>query len=163
MDSGIAQQIDWPEQRRLDDMTSKHDAGGKVAHVAGGWKASLAAVLKEHNGAKHDGAVASFATQDKRADVLYAGFRRLRDLNFRMETVMRRESQRGAITRFSTILSGSACLLTESRTPIQISFVLTEMQTSFQGSNFLAKSRALVRESYRLQCLETSPRRLSNW
>jgi integrase len=86
MDSGSAQQIDWPEQqRRSDDMTRKHAAGGKAA---GGWKASLAAVLKEHNGARHDGAVASFATQDKRADVLYAGFKRLRELNFRMETVM---------------------------------------------------------------------------
>jgi hypothetical protein len=54
----------------------------------GGWKASLAAVLKAHNGARHDGAVARFATQDKRVDVLYAGFKRLHELNFRMETVM---------------------------------------------------------------------------
>jgi integrase len=68
-------------------MTRKHAAGGKVVHVAGGWKASLAVVLKEHNGARHDGAVASFATQDKRADVLYAGFKRLHELNFRMEAV----------------------------------------------------------------------------
>jgi integrase len=45
-------------------------------------------VLKAHNGARHDGAVASFATQDKRADVLYAGFNRLHKLKFRMETVM---------------------------------------------------------------------------
>ena len=67
-------------------MTSKH-AGGKSVHVAGGWKAALAAVLKEHNGARHDGAVASFATQDKRADVLYAGFKRLHELGFRMEAV----------------------------------------------------------------------------
>jgi hypothetical protein len=35
-----------------------------------------------------EGAVASFATQDKRADVLYAGFKRLHELNFRMKTVM---------------------------------------------------------------------------
>jgi Phage integrase, N-terminal len=69
-------------------MTRKHAAGGKAVPGAGGWKASLAAVLKAHNGARHDGAVASFATQDKRADVLYAGFKRLRELNFRMETVM---------------------------------------------------------------------------
>jgi site-specific recombinase XerD len=68
-------------------MTRKHAAGGKAVHVAGGWKASLAAVLKEHNGARHDGAVASFATQDKRADVLYAGFKRLHELTFRMEAV----------------------------------------------------------------------------
>jgi uncharacterized protein YcaQ len=88
MDSGSAQQIDWPEQqRRSDDMTRKHAAGGKAVHVAGGWKASPAAVLKRHNGARHDGAVASFATQDKRADVLYAGFKRLHELNYRMETV----------------------------------------------------------------------------
>ena len=56
------------------DTTRKHAAGGKTVHVAGGWKASPAVVLKEHNGARHDGAAASFATQDKRADVLYAGF-----------------------------------------------------------------------------------------
>jgi len=69
-------------------MTRRHAAGGKAVHGAGGWRASLAAVLKEHNGARYDGAVASFATQDKRADVLYAGFKQLHDLNFRMETVM---------------------------------------------------------------------------
>ncbi|MGA8094749.1 MAG: phage integrase N-terminal domain-containing protein, partial [Steroidobacteraceae bacterium] len=34
-----------------------------------------------------DGAVASFATRDKRGDVLYAGFKRLRQLNFRLDTV----------------------------------------------------------------------------
>jgi integrase len=89
MDSGIAQQIDDDvQQRRLDDMTRSRGAGGKPTDATGGWKASLAAVLKVHNGARHDGAVASFATQDKRADVLYAGFKRLRELNFRMETVM---------------------------------------------------------------------------
>jgi len=44
--------------------------------------------LKAHNGARHDGAVASFATQDKRADVLYAGFTRLHALGFRMDAVM---------------------------------------------------------------------------
>jgi hypothetical protein len=77
MDSGSAQQIDADaQQRRSDDMTRKHAAGDKAVHGAGGWKASLAAVLKEHNGARHDGAVASFATQDKRADVPYAGFKR---------------------------------------------------------------------------------------
>ena len=69
-------------------MTRNHGAGRKPAGATGGWKASLAAVLKAHNGARHDGAVASFATQDKRADVLYAGFKRLHELNFRMETVM---------------------------------------------------------------------------
>lgn len=68
-------------------MTRTHAAGSGAVHVAGGWKASLAVVLKEHNGARHGGAVASFATQDKRADVLYAGFKRLHELGFRMEAV----------------------------------------------------------------------------
>lgn len=53
----------------------------------GGWKASLAAVLKDHNGAKLDGSVASHATQDKRADVLYAGFRELRELGYKLDQV----------------------------------------------------------------------------
>lgn len=68
-------------------MTRNHGAGGRPAGATGSWKASLAAVLKEHNGARRDGAVASFATQDKRADVLYAGFKRLHELGFRMEAV----------------------------------------------------------------------------
>src|SRR5487761_392763 len=68
-------------------MTRKLDAGGGGSGLPGGWKASLAAVLKARNGARRDGAVASFATRDKRADVLYAGFQRLRDLNFRLQTV----------------------------------------------------------------------------
>ena len=68
-------------------MTGDRGAGRQTSGTTGGWKASLAGVLKVHNGARHDGAVASFATQDKRADVLYAGFRRLHELNFRMETV----------------------------------------------------------------------------
>ena len=87
MDSGSAQQIDDAQQRRLGVMTRNHGTGGRPAGATSGWKASLATVLKAHNGARHDGAVASFATQDKRADVLYAGFRRLHELNFRMETV----------------------------------------------------------------------------
>jgi hypothetical protein len=88
MDSRCAQQIeDDAQQRRSVDMTRNQRAGGKPAGATGGWKASLAAVLKAHNGARRDGAVASFATQDKRADVLYAGFKRLRDLSFRMDTV----------------------------------------------------------------------------
>ena len=69
-------------------MTRNHDAGRRPAGATGGWKASLAAVLKAHNGARNDGAVASFATQDKRADVLYAGFKSLLALGFRMDTVM---------------------------------------------------------------------------
>jgi site-specific recombinase XerC len=69
-------------------MTRDHGAGHKPAGATGGWKASLARVLKAHNGVRHNGTVASFATQDKRADVLYAGFKRLHELHFRMETVM---------------------------------------------------------------------------
>lgn len=62
-------------------------------HQPGGnWKASLAAVLSENNGRKEGGSVASYATQDKRADVLYAGFAELRKLGFRLESV---ESLRG--------------------------------------------------------------------
>jgi integrase len=68
-------------------MTRNHGAGGNPPAAIGGWKGSLAAVLKAHNGARQDGAVASFATQDKRADVLYAGFKSLRALGFRMDTV----------------------------------------------------------------------------
>ncbi|MGH8291475.1 MAG: phage integrase N-terminal domain-containing protein [Steroidobacteraceae bacterium] len=68
-------------------MTRNHGAGRNPAGAIGGWKTSLAAVLKAHNGARRDGAVASFATRDKRADVLYAGFKRLHELGFRMEAV----------------------------------------------------------------------------
>src|SRR5487761_761582 len=69
-------------------MTRPRSSGAKAVRIAGGWKASLAVLLKERNGARHDGAVASFATQDKRADVLYAGFKRLHELNFRLGSVM---------------------------------------------------------------------------
>jgi integrase len=55
--------------------------------TGGGWKASLAAVLKAHNSAKVDGSVASYATRDKRADVLYAGFTLLRALGYKLDTV----------------------------------------------------------------------------
>lgn len=63
---------------------SRSGSGGSPS---GGWKASLAAVLKQHNGAKQDGTVASYATQDKRADVLYAGFAELRQLGYRLDAV----------------------------------------------------------------------------
>jgi integrase len=53
----------------------------------GGWKASLAAVLKEHNRTKQDGSVASHATQDKRADILYAGFKDLREKGYKLDDV----------------------------------------------------------------------------
>lgn len=53
----------------------------------GGWKASLADVLKTHNRVKQDGSVASHATQDKRADVLYAGFKELREKGYKLDDV----------------------------------------------------------------------------
>jgi len=55
--------------------------------TSGGWKASLAAVLKAHNAAKVNGSVASHATRDKRADVLYARFKLLRELGYKLDTV----------------------------------------------------------------------------
>ena len=55
--------------------------------AGGGWKASLAAVLKAHNNAKVDGSVASHATRDKRADVLYAGFKLLREKGYKLDSV----------------------------------------------------------------------------
>jgi integrase len=58
-------------------------SGGK----GGGWKSSLASVLKAHNGAKQDGSTASAATQDKRADVLYASFNQLREMGYRLNDV----------------------------------------------------------------------------
>jgi hypothetical protein len=68
-------------------MTRQHNCGSKSAQNASGWRASLATVLKERNGTRHDGAVASYATRAKRADVLYAGFSRLRELSFKLDTV----------------------------------------------------------------------------
>lgn len=59
----------------------------KASQSTGGWKASLAAILKAHNNAKVDGSVASYATRDKRADVLYAGFKLLRELGYKLDTV----------------------------------------------------------------------------
>jgi len=60
--------------------------------TTGGWKASLAALLKAYNGVKQGGSVAAYATQDKRADVLYAGFKELRALGYKLDGV---ESFRG--------------------------------------------------------------------
>lgn len=58
---------------------------GKPAR--GGWKASLAKILADNNGAKQDGSTASYATRDKRSDVLFAGFEELRAQGYRMDTV----------------------------------------------------------------------------
>ena len=73
--------------REWDARGGVRDAGERGNGVAGGWKASLAAVLKAHNNAKADGSVASYATREKRADVLYAGFGLLRELGYRLDTV----------------------------------------------------------------------------
>lgn len=54
----------------------------------GGWKASLKAILHQHNGAKAvGGSVAGFATQQKRSDVLFAAFAELRQLGYKLDTV----------------------------------------------------------------------------
>lgn len=53
----------------------------------GGWKATLATVLAMHNKTRSGGSVAAFATQDKRSDVLFAGFRELRELGYKLESV----------------------------------------------------------------------------
>ena len=66
---------------------SARGTAGEGRKAGGGWKASLAAVLKAHNSAKVDGSVASHATRDKRADVLYAGFKLLRELGYKLDTV----------------------------------------------------------------------------
>jgi Phage integrase, N-terminal len=55
----------------------------KAKH-SGNWKTSWAQVLAEHNRFNADGTTASAATQDKYADVLYAGFNALRDLGYKL-------------------------------------------------------------------------------
>lgn len=51
------------------------------------WKASLAEVLHDHNGVRSGGSVASHLTRQKRGDVLFAGFRELRELGYRLDDV----------------------------------------------------------------------------
>lgn len=51
------------------------------------WKASLADVLHTHNRVRSGGSVASHLTQQKRGDVLFAGFTKLRELGYRLEDV----------------------------------------------------------------------------
>jgi integrase len=55
--------------------------------VSGGWKATLAKVLKDHNSVKANGSVAGAATQDKRSDVLFSGFKLLRELGYKLNDV----------------------------------------------------------------------------
>ncbi|WP_312904566.1 phage integrase N-terminal domain-containing protein [Stutzerimonas nitrititolerans] len=53
-----------------------------------GWKASLASVLKQHNGIKAtDGTIASHETQHKRTTVLYQAFTDLREKGYKLDDV----------------------------------------------------------------------------
>lgn len=53
-----------------------------------GWKATFNAVMKQHNGYSADGGkVASYATQKQRHDVMLQGFRNLRTMGFKFNTV----------------------------------------------------------------------------
>jgi integrase len=55
---------------------------------SGDWKRSLALVLKDNNGKKAiGGSVSSYATQAKRSEVLFAGFKTLRTLGYKLHTV----------------------------------------------------------------------------
>jgi integrase len=59
-----------------------------MAKDSGGWKKSLAAVLKAHGRYSADGhKVVSYATTDKRSDVLFSGFRELRALGYKLNDV----------------------------------------------------------------------------
>jgi len=51
------------------------------------WKESLAQVLKAHNRLQANGTIASFSTQDKRADVLFAGFKELSAQGYKLDHV----------------------------------------------------------------------------
>jgi hypothetical protein len=51
------------------------------------WKSSLARILEECNKFNADGTTASFATQDKYADVLYAGFKTLQEKGYKLTQV----------------------------------------------------------------------------
>ncbi|WP_188582563.1 integrase domain-containing protein (plasmid) [Tistrella bauzanensis] len=58
-----------------------------MANAKGGWKGSLASILKQHNGSKVDGSVASYATQYKRSSVLFSSFKELRTLGYKIDSV----------------------------------------------------------------------------
>jgi site-specific recombinase XerD len=53
----------------------------------GGWKTSLAGVLKENNGRKTDGTIAGESTKDARSDILFQCFNELRQLGFKLDDV----------------------------------------------------------------------------
>jgi len=54
-----------------------------------GWKDSFNTIMKKHNGYSADGGKAvSYATQQQRREVLLQGFRDLRELGYKFNTVM---------------------------------------------------------------------------
>lgn len=53
----------------------------------GGWKTSLAGILKEFNGRKTDGTIAGESTKDARSDILFQCFNELRELGFKLDDV----------------------------------------------------------------------------
>lgn len=62
----------------------------KSSQLSNRWRASLCVVLKNHNGTKGEEGcktVASFATQDKRADVLFKSFTELAEMGFKLDSV----------------------------------------------------------------------------
>ena len=75
----LAWEMAWNAVKRI-------GAGG--GRTPGGWKGSLATVLRDHNGAKAaGGSVASYATQDARKETLFKGFEELRKAGYRMDVV----------------------------------------------------------------------------
>jgi integrase len=44
-------------------------------------------VLREHNGVKANGTISSYATRDKRSNVLFSSFKQLRELGYKLEKV----------------------------------------------------------------------------
>lgn len=57
------------------------------ATMSGGWRKSLTAILKLHNGKRIDGEKASDDTRRKRGQVLMLGFRQLRELGCKLKDV----------------------------------------------------------------------------
>ena len=53
----------------------------------GGWKGSLAHILKQHNSSKLNGSVSSYATQYKRSNILFSSFKELRTLGYKLDSV----------------------------------------------------------------------------
>ncbi|MGC8536621.1 MAG: phage integrase N-terminal domain-containing protein [Rhizomicrobium sp.] len=51
------------------------------------WQSTLVVILRTHAGVRRGGSVASHATRDKRGDDLFAGFRDLRKLGYKLDDV----------------------------------------------------------------------------